>query len=142
MKRMIYVGIIGAFSLSLTAGIVWSVEPVTPIGTLLVNPSAFHRKVLKLEGVAKNVAVYSGHESGTKQPLCGADFELEDESGVIDVLYHVRCRGGEERAAVVGEGMRIVVDGHMDAPSTVMRTPDGKGFGFRIIARTVTSVKE
>jgi hypothetical protein len=28
-------------------------EPITPIGMLLVNPSAFHRKLLKVEGIAK-----------------------------------------------------------------------------------------
>ena len=74
----------------------WSAEPVTPIGFLLVNPSAAHRKVMKLEGVAKAVAVYSGIESGTKQALCGADFKLEDDTGTIDVVYHVRCQAGEE----------------------------------------------
>jgi len=41
---------------------------------------------------------------------------------------------------IVAEGMRIVVEGYMDALPTVVRTPDGKDPGFRIIARTVTPV--
>jgi hypothetical protein len=125
----------------LTAGNGWSAEPVTPIGSLLVNPSAAHRKMLKLEGVAKNVATYSGREMGTNQSLCGANFQLEDDSGTINVLFHVRCQAGEQRAATVVEGAPIVVEGYMEAPPTMMRTPDGKDLGFRIIAHTVTSVK-
>jgi hypothetical protein len=124
----------------MTVGIGWTAEPVTPIGSLLVNPSAFHRKVLKLEGVAKNVAVFSGREPGSNQALCGADFELEDSSGKISVLYHVRCQVGTARAAVVTEGMPCVADGYMEAPPTMMRTQDGKDLGFRIIAHTITPV--
>ena len=51
----------------------WAAEPVTGIGFLLVNPSAVHRKIVKLEGVAKNVVVHAGSELATKQSLCGAD---------------------------------------------------------------------
>lgn len=116
-------------------------EPVTPIGSLLVNPSAFHRKVLKLEGVAKNVAMYSGRETGTNQALCGADFELEDSSGKIGVVYHVRCQVGTVRAAVVTEGMPCVAEGYMEAPPTMMRTQDGKDLGFLVVAHTVTPLQ-
>ncbi|MBM4127307.1 MAG: hypothetical protein FJ247_08170 [Nitrospira sp.] len=118
----------------------WTAEPVTPISFLLVNPSAVHRKVFRLEGVAKRVVAQSGSEIGTKQALCGAEFELEDSSGTVPVLYRVRCQVGEQRATVVTEGMRCVVEGHMEAPPTVIRTQDGKDLGFRIIAHTLTPV--
>lgn len=40
----------------------WVEEPVTPIGFLLINPTAMHRKALKLAGVTHNVAAYSKTE--------------------------------------------------------------------------------
>jgi hypothetical protein len=123
-----------------TVGNGWTAEPVTPIGSLLVNPSAVHRKVFKLEGMAKHVVAHSGSEIGTNQALCGAEFELEDSSGTIPVLYRVRCQVGTQRAAVVTEGMRYVAEGHMEAPPTMIRTQDGKDLGFRVIAHTVTPV--
>jgi hypothetical protein len=119
----------------------WTAEPVTGIGSLLVNPSAVHRKVFKLEGVAKNVLAHSGSEIGTKQSLCGAEFELEDSSGRIAVLYRARCQVGAVRATVVTEGMACVVEGHMEAPPTTVRTPDGKDLGVRIMANTVIPVQ-
>lgn len=111
-------------------------DPVTPIGTLLINPTALHRKVLKLEGTARNVAAYSANN----QTVCGADFELEDETGKIVVLYHVRCQAGEQRAVVVRETMHLIVDGYMEAPPTVMRGPEDKVNEFKIYAHTVTPV--
>ena len=119
----------------------WAAEPVTAIGSLLINPSALHRKVFKLEGVAKNVVIHSGSEIGTKQSLCGAEFELEDGSGTIAVLYRARCQIGALRAAVVTERMSCVVEGHMEAPPTMVRTQDGKDLGVRIMAHTVTPVQ-
>ncbi len=90
------------FGMLLMVGVTgWAAEPVTGIGSLLVNPSAVHRKVVKLEGVAKNVVVHAGSELGTKQSLCGAEFQLEDSSGTITVLYRSRCQVGALRATVV-----------------------------------------
>jgi len=111
-------------------------DPVTPIGTVLINPTALHRKVLKLEGMARNVAAYSANN----QTICGADFDLEDETGKIPILYHVRCQAGQQRAVVVTESMHIVVDGYMEAPPTVMRGPEDKTYEFKIYAHTVTHV--
>lgn len=106
-----------------------------------MNPSAMHRKVFKLEGSAKNVAAYSGTENSSKRPLCGADFDLEDDTGTIGVLYHVRCQSGGQRAAVVREGMRLVVDGYMEAPPTMLRYSDGKDFGVNFMAQSVAPAK-
>ncbi len=119
----------------------WAEEPVTPIGFLLVNPTALHRRALKLKGVTHSVAAYSEGETGTKQLYCGADFKLEDETGEIEVLYRVRCQAGEQRAVVIGEKMHVVVEGNMEAPPTIMRGADGNTYGFKILARTVTSVR-
>jgi hypothetical protein len=120
----------------------WSAEPVTPIGWLLINPSSIHRKVVKLEGVVKDVAIYSGRETTTNRPICGADFKLEDDTGVIEVLYHVRCQAGQEQADTVTEGTRIVVQGTMDALPTNIRTDDGKEAGYRVYADTILPLKK
>lgn len=119
----------------------WSTEPVTPIGWLLINPSSIHRRVVRLEGVVKDVAIYSGREVPTNRPVCGADFKLEDDTGVIEVLYHVRCEAGQEQAHTVTEGMRIVVQGTMDALPTNIRTDDGKEAGYRVYADTILPSK-
>ncbi|MEC4890322.1 MAG: hypothetical protein RI101_09715 [Nitrospira sp.] len=119
----------------------WAAEPVTPIGTLWGNPSALHRKVMKLEGIAKAVVGYSGTDLGTNQALCGADFKLDDETGSIDVAYHVRCQAGEDRATTVVDGQRVSVDGYLEAPPTMLHTGEGKDLGVMFVARTVTIVK-
>jgi len=112
-------------------------EPITPIGMLLVNPSAFHRKLLKVEGIAKEVRTYSKYEVTS---VCGAHFKLTDETGTIDVSYPLRCQVGEERATFVGEGTRVIVEGSMEAPSSVVRNSDGKENEFGIYARSVVPV--
>lgn len=139
MKRRIGTAWCGIVLLMVVNG--WAAEPVTGVGSLLVNPSAMHRRIVKLEGVAKNVVVHSGSELATKQSLCGAEFELEDSSGTITVLYRSRCQVGALRATVVTERMPCVVEGYMDAPPTMLRTPDGKDLGIRIIAYAVTPIQ-
>ena len=119
----------------------WTAEPVTPIGWLLVNPSSFHRKTLALEGVVKDVATFSGRESGSNHLVCGADFKLEDDTGIIEVLYHVRCQAGQDKAQTVTEGTRILVHGVMDALPTNIRTADEKGAGFRVMANIILPAK-
>ena len=61
---------------------------------LLVNPSAFHRKLLKVEGIAKEVRTYSKYEVTS---VCDAHFKLTDETGTIDVSYPLRCQVAEEQ---------------------------------------------
>jgi len=140
MKRLWKLVVMGVITIWIGASELWAAEPVTPISALLVNPASMHRRVVRLEGVATNIATYSGSETGTNRSLCGADFTLEDATGKIDVSYHVRCQAGREQAAVVGEKMRVIVEGDMDAPPTVMRRADGEGLGFRVLAHTVTPI--
>ena len=110
-------------------------EPITPIGMLLVNPNAFHRKLLKVQGIANEVRPYSKFE--VEHSSCGARFKLTDESGTIEVSYRQLCQVGDERPTMVGEGTRVIVEGSMEAPSTVMRNPDGKENEVAIYAKIV-----
>jgi hypothetical protein len=115
----------------------WSVkaeEPISPIGALLINPSAFHRKLLKLQGVATEVKTYSKYEVTS---VCGAHFKLTDETGTIEVSYPLRCQIGEDRATFVFEGIQVIVEGSMEAPSSVVRNSDGKENEFGIFAQSV-----
>ena len=109
-------------------------EPITPIGMLLVNPNAFHRKLLKVEGIAKDVRPYSKYDV---ESVCGARFTVTDDSGTIEVSFRQLCQVGQEKASFVDEGSRVIVEGTMEAPSTVMRNPDGKDNEFAIQARSV-----
>jgi cytochrome c-type biogenesis protein CcmE len=109
-------------------------EPLTPIGMLMVNPNAFHRKLLKVQGIASEVRPYSYIDVASS---CGARFKLTDETGTIDISYRLKCQVGEERATVVNEGTRVIVEGSMEAPSTVMRNPDGKENEVAIYAKSV-----
>lgn len=110
-------------------------EPITPIGMLLVNPNAFHRKLLKVQGIANEVRPYSKFE--VEHSSCGARFKLTDETGTIEVSYRQLCQVGDERPTVVVEGTRVIVEGSMEAPSTVMRNPDGKENEVAIYAKSV-----
>jgi cytochrome c-type biogenesis protein CcmE len=109
-------------------------EPITPIGMLLVTPSAFHRKLLKVEGIAKEVRPYSKYDVTS---VCGASFKLTDETGTIEVSFRQLCQVGKEHATFVNEGSRVIVEGTMEAPSSVVRNPDGKDNEFAIYARSV-----
>ena len=112
-------------------------EPITPIGMLLVNPSAFHRKLLKVQGRVDEVRPYSKVEV---ESSCGARFKITDESGTIEVSYRQLCQVGDERPTVVTEGTRVIVEGSMEAPSSVMRNPDGKENEVAIYAKSVVPV--
>ena len=109
-------------------------EPITPIGMLMVNPNAFHRKLLKVQGIANEVRPYAKADVVSS---CGARFKITDETGTIEVSYRQLCQVGDERPTVVNEGTRVIVEGTMDAPSTVMRNPDGKENEVAIFAKSV-----
>ena len=114
-------------------------EPLTPISMLLVNPSAFHRKLLKIEGIAEEVRPYHLYDVTS---VCGARFKVRDETGTIEVSFRQHCQVGEEKATLVSEGAKVIVEGTMEAPSTVIRNPEGKENEFAIYARTVVPSKK
>jgi hypothetical protein len=60
----------------------------------------------------------------------------------LDVGYHVRCQARQAQAQTVTEGMRIVVQGTMDALPANIRTEDGKEAGYRVLADTILPAKK
>jgi len=129
---------LGSIFLSESLVTVLADEPITPIGMLLVNPSAFHRKLLKVEGIAKEIRPYSKYEVTS---VCGAQFKLTDDTGTIEVSFRQLCQVGEERASFVDEGARVIVEGSMEAPSSVVRNSEGKDHEVAIYARSVVPSK-
>ena len=117
-----------------SAVIVLAEEPITPIGMLLVNPSAFHRKLLKIEGIADEVRPYQLQDITS---VCGARFKVTDATGTIEVSFRQRCLVGDEKATFVSEGSRVIVEGTMEAPPEVVRNPNAKDNEFAIYARSV-----
>ena len=114
-------------------------EPITPISMILVNPSAFHRKLLKVEGIAKEVRPYATYELAS---ICGARFKVTDDTGTIEVSFRQKCQAGEEKAAFVNEGARVVVEGSMEAPSSMIRNSDGTENELALQARSVVPSKK
>ena len=68
---------------------------------------------------------------------CGASFKLTDDTGTIEVSFRKLCQVGQEQATFVNEGNRVVVEESIEAPSSVVRNPDGKDNEFAIYARAV-----
>src|SRR5215467_5801297 len=73
-------------------------EPITPIGMLMVNPNASHRKLLKVQGIANEVQPYAKADVASS---CGARFKITDETGTIEVSYRQLCQVGDERTTVI-----------------------------------------
>jgi hypothetical protein len=113
-------------------------EPITPISMILVNPSAFHRKLLKIEGIAEGVRPYSLFDITS---VCGASFKVTDDTGTIEVSFRQRCQVGEEKATFVNEGSRVIVEGSLEAPSSVVRN-EGKDHEVALYARSVVPSKK
>ena len=122
-----------------SAVIVQGEEPITPISMILVNPSALHRRLVKVEGITEGVRPYSYVDVTS---VCGAAFKLTDETGTIEVSFRQRCQVGQEKATFVNEGSRVIVEGSLEAPPSVVRNPDGKDPDVVIYARSVVPAKK
>jgi cytochrome c-type biogenesis protein CcmE len=109
-------------------------EPITPISMILVNPSALHRKLLKVEGIVEEVIPYQLHDGALG---CGARFKVTDPTGTVQVSLLQHCRIADKLPTIVNEGLRVIVEGTMEAPSTVVRNPNGKDNDVVLQARSV-----
>ena len=111
-------------------------ESVTSVGTVLVNPVSFHRKPVMVQGLAKEVATYERKVLlGREQ--CGQEFKLEDETGVMDVVWKAWCQNGEEKAVFVAPGDRITVHATIEAPPGNVKNASGSDFGFKAVATKI-----
>lgn len=104
-------------------------------------PTAFHRSAVLLRGVVKDIGLVEGKDP-FNFPLCGQGFSLEDETGLIEVVYLVKCQGGAETVEYVQNGERIVIEATIDAPPTNIKSATGSGFGFKAMATKITRAKK
>jgi hypothetical protein len=109
-------------------------EPITSIRMILDNPSALHRKLLKVEGVVEEVIPYHLNDGAL---ACGARFKVNDMTGTIHVSVLQHCQLRNERPTIVNEGSRVIVEGTLEAPSNVVRNPSGRENEVVIQARSV-----
>ena len=110
-------------------------DEAIPIGSIIINPMANNRRAVILQGKAKTVEVYTGHDS-LGRALCGQGFILEDETGSLDVFYVIYCQA-TETPAVVREGERVVVHATIDFSTNNYKNPGGREMVFKAVATKV-----
>ncbi len=106
-------------------------EPIS-IGSIIINPQANHRRSFVFKGTVKNVGTQDGSDQ-FGQKTCGQNFDLEDNTGSIDVWYVIKCQTADT-VVTVTEGEQIIVHATIDAPPTNVMSPQGKNLGVRAMA--------
>lgn len=118
------------------AGVVAApVDEVTPIGSIVVNPMANNRRAVILKGKTKTLTSYQGRD-GFGRYICGQGFILEDDTGVLDVLYLVRCQTNEI-PMLVSEGDRVVVHATIEVSTDKAQNPEGKEVVVKAMATKI-----
>jgi hypothetical protein len=103
-------------------------EPIS-IGPIIINPQANHRRPFVFKGTVKNVRIQDGSDQ-FGQKTCGQIFDLENNTGSIDVWYIVKCQTGDT-IVTVAEDEQIIVHVTIDAPPSNVRTPQGMDLEVR-----------
>jgi hypothetical protein len=115
------------------------VDEVTPIGSIVVNPMANNRRAVILKGKTKTLTSYQGRD-GFGRYICGQGFILEDDTGVLDVLYLVRCQTNEI-PMLVSEGDRVVVHATIEVSTDKAQNPEGKEVVVKAMATKIDREK-
>jgi hypothetical protein len=102
---------IGALAVCFGGVTAFAADQIIPIEEILSNPAGFHRKVVRIQGKAHVVGTRSGRNVAV-QSLCGQDFDLEDSTGTIRVVYLVRCQDDESQTQPARDGMVLQVSAH------------------------------
>jgi hypothetical protein len=111
-------------------------EVMTPVGRVLLNPVSFHRTPVILQGVVKALTMYEERVVlGRLQ--CAQGFKLQDDTGVIDVIWNGWCQIGEEKAVTVAVGDGLLVHATIEAPPDNLRDTQGSDFGLKAVATKV-----
>jgi hypothetical protein len=73
----------------------------------------------------------------TAQSLCGQDFDLEDSTGTIRVVYLVRCQADATKTEPARDGMVLQVEALIEAPSSNIKSSNGTDLPTTALARQV-----
>jgi hypothetical protein len=148
--KVFMAGRMGRVSASSRAGVVallfisclvaYAAEEVTPIASILLNPTSYHRRPVILQGIAKEVSEYDGRDF-INQPQCSQGFTLEDDTGAIKVVSMSKCQAGDERAVMLGEGDRVLIHATIEAPPDNFKDARGSLFDYKALATKVTRAK-
>jgi hypothetical protein len=111
-------------------------DQIIPIGEILSNPAGFHRKVVRMQGRVHAIGTRSGRDV-TAQSLCGQDFDLEDSTGTIRVVYLVRCQADAAKTEPARDGMVLQVEALIEAPSANVKSSSGSEFTVTALARQI-----
>ena len=124
MRRVI--SLVNMTAAALIAGIVGpclfplqaqAAEP-TPIQMILADPSVYHLRQTGLQGMVRRVQPLDPYETPSGTRCYGAYlFQLDDDTGVIDVAVTGLCGIPLVKDPDVQEGDRVFVDATIQAPS-------------------------
>jgi hypothetical protein len=112
-----------------------SAEVMTPVQKVLVNPSAFHRHDVVLQGALKLVGRWEG-KSAIGGSTCGPIFTLDDGTGEILVIYIIRCDQTEAGRVEAMAGGRAIVYATIDS-FTVYIHADGSESRIKAMATKI-----
>jgi hypothetical protein len=89
-------------------------DEIVPIGNILASPASYQLRVLVLQGKARKIELVKPY--GTKCGLVvdGFTFDLEDETGLIEVFVPGHCRQPPYKDFPVGEREVVVVEGQIE----------------------------
>lgn len=114
----------------------FAADQIIPIEKILSNPTGFHRKVVRIQGKVHVIGTRSGRNVAV-QSLCGQDFDLEDSTGTIRVVYLVRCQEDESLTQPARHGMVMQVEALIEAPPDNVKSSSGSDFTATALARKI-----
>jgi hypothetical protein len=115
---------------------VLAADTLIPIGEIISNPAGFHRKLVRIQGRVHAIGTRSGRDV-TAQSLCGQDFDLEDSTGTIRVVYLVRCQEDASKTEPARDGMVMQVEALIEAPPANVKSSSGSEFTVTALARQI-----
>lgn len=127
---------VGILAVSVGGEPVSAADQTIPIGEILSNPAGFHRKLVRIKGTVHVIGTRSGRDV-TAQSLCGQDFDLEDVTGTIRVVYLVRCQGDVGKTEPARDGKVVQVEALIEAPSSNVKSSSGSEFTATALARHI-----
>lgn len=138
MRRGLWQAIVGIGVLAVALGgkPVSAADQTIPIGEIISNPAGFHRKLVRIQGRVHAIGARSGRDV-TAQSLCGQDFDLEDDTGSIRVVYLVRCQGDAAKTEPARDGKVVQVEALIEAPPDNVKTSSGTEFTATALARQI-----
>jgi hypothetical protein len=132
MTVAVLAGIVFLCLLPSTSG---AVEP-TPIQNILADPAVYHLRQTALQGTVRRVQPLDPYETPSGTRCYGAYlFQLEDDTGFIDVAVTGLCGIPLVKDPDVQEGDRVLVE-------ALIQTPSHGGYALSLQGLKITTERE